>query len=146
MGDAARSGALIDLKSEVLQSGQYVGRSLESYAYETGLWAMPIDAASQAAVVRPDLLPEPPRTLNEVTELAERGLVGLSLAVPHAFMTYLRVVFDRQAHCCAPDYDGARRQEYAIETPWVSRRRHPVKPAGAPSLRKCRRDKYLEKT
>lgn len=98
MGDAKESEALVDLQAhlepEVLDSlrTSFVGRSFESYEYGGGLWALPIDAASQAVVYRPDLLDGPaPRSFAEVTELGRQGGLGLSLANPHAFMAYLGI-------------------------------------------------------
>lgn len=97
MGDAEKGGALADLQvhlePDVLDTlrRSYVGRSFESYEYG-GLWALPIDAASQVAVYRPDLLDGlAPKSFEEVTELGRRGGLGLSLANPHAFMAYLGI-------------------------------------------------------
>ena len=51
-----------------------VGPSWESYRYQGGIWALPIDAATQVASYRPDLLQQlnaaPPRTLDDVLRLA----------------------------------------------------------------------------
>lgn len=98
MGDATNSKALVDLQAhldpEVLDilRTSFVGHSFESYEYGGGLWALPIDAASQASVYRPDLLGGTvPRSFAEVTELGRRGGLGLSLANPHTFMAYLGI-------------------------------------------------------
>lgn len=98
MGDAGKSKALVDLQAhlepEVLDilRTSFIGCSFESYEYGGGLWALPIDAASQAAVCRPDLLDGPaPKNFQQVSELGRRGGLGLSLANPHAFMAYLGI-------------------------------------------------------
>jgi len=53
-----------------------VGPSWQSYWYDGGLWALPIDAATQVASYRPDLLaifrPEPPKTFKQVLELGKQ--------------------------------------------------------------------------
>ena len=53
-----------------------VGPSWQSYWYAGGLWALPIDAATQVASYRPDLLAnvwtEPPQTLGQVLELGKQ--------------------------------------------------------------------------
>jgi multiple sugar transport system substrate-binding protein len=62
VGFAARHDALVDL-APFLTSGEQetfaadsVGPSWESYWYAGGLWALPIDAATQVASYRPELL------------------------------------------------------------------------------------------
>ena len=54
---------------------QSVGRSHESYAHQGHQYGLASDAAAQVAVYRPDLLPDPPRTWDEVLELAREGRV-----------------------------------------------------------------------
>ncbi|MCR9136993.1 MAG: extracellular solute-binding protein [Alphaproteobacteria bacterium] len=98
MGDAAKDRILVDLHSHLEPDSldglrtSYVGLSFESYEYDGGLWALPVDAASQAAVYRSDLMDGPvPKNFAEVTELGRRGGLGMSLANPHAFMAYLGI-------------------------------------------------------
>ena len=52
-------------------------------------WAIPIDAATQVSVFRPDLLPGPPGDWSEVPALARRHRTALCLGGPHAFLTLL---------------------------------------------------------
>ena len=83
VGYAAAHGALVNLApflsdAEKLQmAADSVGPSWESYWYSGGLWAFPIDAATQVASYRPDLLqqlfPEVPRTFDDVLTLARRA-------------------------------------------------------------------------
>ncbi|MEJ1156718.1 ABC transporter substrate-binding protein [Prosthecomicrobium sp. N25] len=54
-----------------------VGASWPSYAYRGGIWALPLDAATQVSSSRPDLMAalgaEPPRTFDEVLALGRRA-------------------------------------------------------------------------
>jgi multiple sugar transport system substrate-binding protein len=51
------------------------GRSHQSYHYAGHQWALAIDAACQVSARRPDLLPEPPASWDDVIELSRRGRV-----------------------------------------------------------------------
>ena len=70
----------------------YVGASLASYRYDGHLWALPVDAASQVAIYRPDLLDEPlPADWSQVVALGARArATGRRLALaalnPHGFL------------------------------------------------------------
>ncbi len=93
LGDAILSGALQPLDGllppAVLRDVQdhSVGLSAASYEAEHRTWALPLDAATQVAAVRPDLLGEPPATWDEVVRCASTHSVALSLAGPHAFLS-----------------------------------------------------------
>jgi multiple sugar transport system substrate-binding protein len=54
-----------------------VGRSWPSYEYKGGIWALPIDAATQVSSYRPDLLRAldavPPKTFEDVLTLGRRA-------------------------------------------------------------------------
>jgi multiple sugar transport system substrate-binding protein len=81
VGFAAANKVLVDLSpllsdAEKLRFAQdSVGPSWETYWYNGGLWAFPIDAATQVASYRPDLMsklsPEPPATLASVVQLGQ---------------------------------------------------------------------------
>ena len=94
LGDAIATGALQPLDTvfpaeflaEVARGA--VGPSAASYTLEGHLWALPLDAATQVAVSVPELVPTAPRTWAEVADLATVAPVGLSLAGPHAFLSY----------------------------------------------------------
>src|SRR3984957_10865322 len=83
VGFAAAHDALVDLtpylsEAEKLHyAADSVGPSWQSYCYLDGLWALPIDAATQVASYRPDLLrvlsPAVPATFNDVLELGEKS-------------------------------------------------------------------------
>jgi multiple sugar transport system substrate-binding protein len=93
VGFAAAHGALVDLASSISEAEKHrfaadsVGPSWESYWYGGGLWALPIDAATQVASYRPDLLlalsPAVPDTLDGVLELGKKARkAGKCIVVP----------------------------------------------------------------
>lgn len=92
-GDIFRDGLFQPVPLD-LAAADFVGPSLESYRYAGGLWGVPIDGATQAAVCRPDLLARHgtvPATWNEVVQLGARvraqgQWLGLALANPHGFL------------------------------------------------------------
>ena len=93
LGDAITQGALQPL-DDVLPgalladlASNSVGPSFASYSAEGRLWALPLDAATQVAAVRADLVDHTPATWDEVRDLARRTPVALSLAGPHAFLS-----------------------------------------------------------
>lgn len=51
------------------------GRSHHSYSYAGHQWALAVDAACQVSARRPDRLPEPPASWDEVIELSRHGRV-----------------------------------------------------------------------
>ncbi|HEY1105802.1 MAG TPA: hypothetical protein VGE78_06610 [Agromyces sp.] len=65
-----------------------VGPSLASYRLDGELWALPLDAATQVAVMLPERVRSAPRTWAEVLELSYREPVALSLAGPHALLGF----------------------------------------------------------
>ncbi|MFP5226195.1 MAG: ABC transporter substrate-binding protein [Acidobacteriota bacterium] len=94
--DAAEAQALLPLDQFIAapfmqdQAQHSVGPSYLSYLHDGHLWALPIDAAAPVSGWRPDLLPQPPSTWDEVLELARAGRVALP-AIPidslmHFFM------------------------------------------------------------
>ena len=93
VGFAAAHSALVDLApciSEVEKlhfAADSVGPSWESYWYGGGLWAFPVDAATQVASYRPDLLlalsPAVPNTFDDVLKLGKKARkAGKYIAVP----------------------------------------------------------------
>lgn len=93
LGDALASGCLQPLDqlfgAAELQSwaDAAVGPSAASYVMEGRPWALPLDAATQVAASRPDLVGDAPRTWGDAVALADGGLVAPSLAGPHAFLS-----------------------------------------------------------
>lgn len=70
-----------------------VGPSFGSYRYAGHQWALPLDAAAQICVVRPDLMGgrPPPATWQEVAGLARETPLALVLGGPHALLTLLAI-------------------------------------------------------
>ncbi|MET0497326.1 MAG: extracellular solute-binding protein [Steroidobacteraceae bacterium] len=66
-----------------------IGPCLSSYRYAGKLWALPLDAATQVMAYRTDLIDAPvPQTWDAVVALSERVPVTLSLAGPHAALSF----------------------------------------------------------
>lgn len=66
-----------------------IGPCLSSYKYEGQHWALPLDAATQVMAYRADLIDgKPPVTWDEVVALSERVPVALSVAGPHAALSF----------------------------------------------------------
>ena len=97
LGDALATDSLRPLDdlfdAEQLRAWEQaaIGPALDSYRMAGRLWALPLDAATQVSARRPDLVPEAPTMWTEVEQLAERGLLALSLAGPHAFLSLCSV-------------------------------------------------------
>lgn len=67
-----------------------IGPCLSSYRYAGRHWALPLDAATQVMACRPERLDEAlPRTWDEVAAVAGRRPVALSLAGPHAILSFM---------------------------------------------------------
>ena len=99
-GDIAESGVFLPLEDALADAlgadSRYVGPSLATYRYGGHIWGAPIDAATQHAVTRPDLLeaagePVPESWGDAVAlgnRLARRGLkLGMAVETPHAILT-----------------------------------------------------------
>lgn len=71
-----------------------VGPTWASYTVAGRPWAVPIDAATQVSVFRPDRLAAAPRDWAEVPAFARQHRTALCLGGPHSFLTLLAM--------CAP--------------------------------------------
>jgi multiple sugar transport system substrate-binding protein len=97
LGEALRAGCLRPLEElftpeELARWGAgSIGPTMRSYTMDGRQWALPLDAATQVAATRTDLAGEPPATWDEVRGLARHAPVALSLAGPHAFLTFASV-------------------------------------------------------
>jgi multiple sugar transport system substrate-binding protein len=74
-------------------AAQTIGPCMSSYRYAGRYWALPLDAATQVMAARGDLVEETlPVTWADVERLsAKTGKVALSLAGPHAILSYLAI-------------------------------------------------------
>jgi len=99
VGEAVATGCIVPLEdvfgSEVIADIERatIGPCLSSYRFAGRHWALPLDAATQVTALRPDLLKDPvPATWDEVVALSRKtGKVALSLAGPHAILSYLSI-------------------------------------------------------
>jgi multiple sugar transport system substrate-binding protein len=98
-GLIAATRCLLPLDALIAETGgdRYVGPSLESYRYQGRIWALPIDAACQVAVSRPDLMAAlgaaPPADWQSLLALgAQASRKGWKLAIGlkgvHSLMTF----------------------------------------------------------
>ncbi|MFB7918380.1 ABC transporter substrate-binding protein [Streptomyces sp. NPDC056061] len=94
LGDALEADALRPL-DEVLPAtvveewrATTVGAAARSYTLDGRLWAAPLDVATQVAALNRASVSEPPRTWDEALELSGTVPAALSLAGPHALLTY----------------------------------------------------------
>lgn len=106
LGDAVAGNCLEPLESlfgdaDIAQwKAQSIGNSFSSYRYAGKHWALPLDAASQVAAARTDLIDGPiPKTWEEVLVFARNQRVCLSLAGPHAVLSLFSLA---AAHGNAP--------------------------------------------
>lgn len=96
VGEAVEAGCLVPLEDvfaahELAQIGAAsIGPSLSSYHYAGKHWALPLDAATQVMAYRPDLA-DPVSNWDDVLVEAEKGGVALSLAGPHAALSFLSI-------------------------------------------------------
>ena len=99
LGEALALGSLQPLDAVVgperiaAWASESVGPSFSSYSAGGSQWALPLDAATQVAVQKPRLLggAAVPETWDEVDALSRRVPVALSLAGPHAFLTFASI-------------------------------------------------------
>ena len=118
-GDIAASQCLLPvdeiLKTEPRQA--FVGPSLQTYVYAGKTWAVPVDAACQVAVSRPDLMARlAARAPNDWAQLLELGSSaarhGLKLAIGlrgvHSLMTFFTLCANAGRPCAtSPDQSFA---------------------------------------
>ncbi len=96
VGEAVEAGCLMPLEDVFGADGlkslgeASIGPSLSSYLYAGRHWALPLDAATQVMAYRPDLV-DPVTSWDEVEALAAEGGVALSLAGPHAALSFLSI-------------------------------------------------------
>jgi multiple sugar transport system substrate-binding protein len=113
VGFAAAHGALVDLAPSLSEAekshfaADSVGPSWQSYWYSGGLWALPIDAATQVASYRPDLFQElslpVPDTFDDVVELGKKARkAGKHIIVPACPTDAISLLFTLSANLGYP--------------------------------------------
>lgn len=70
-----------------------VGPSYASYHYAGKQWALPLDAATQVCAVNPEIIEEDlwPHTWSDVLDLSDQYPISLSLAGPHALLSFFSI-------------------------------------------------------
>jgi multiple sugar transport system substrate-binding protein len=113
LGEAVADHCLVEL-DEVFPAGELeelcrlaVGPSSRSYNLGYKQWAMPIDAATQVSVVRPDLVTARPLDWETVLGLASKVPTALCLGGPHAFLMFAAI-------CLALGTEPARHEEVFV--------------------------------
>ena len=94
LGEAVRDGALLPL-DEVFSGPELagwqtasVGASYGSYVLGGRPWALPLDAAAQVAVARPDLMDVRPASWAQACQAARDHRTALCLGGPHALLMF----------------------------------------------------------
>lgn len=111
-GDIAASRCLLPLDDILSGDARkaFIGPSLESYAYDGHAWAVPVDAACQVAVSRPDLMAKlgatPPKDWAALLDLgrgASRHGVKLAIGLRgvHSLMTFFTLCANLGQPCAA---------------------------------------------
>jgi multiple sugar transport system substrate-binding protein len=97
LGEAVSDGALRPLEA-LLSDAELAacadvsaGRSYASYHLGEHQWALPIDAAAQVAMCRPDLLDERPSSWQDACRTARRHRTAVCLGGPHALLMFSAV-------------------------------------------------------
>lgn len=129
MGRVANSGCLLPLGSSLaLQDGDFVGPSLATYRMAGEIWSVPVDAACQVAVSRPDLMARlgghVPRDWQQLLRLGhearQRGLwLAIGLKGVHSLMTFFTLMANLGRPCAIdpaePLFDaGAAREALGL--------------------------------
>ena len=120
VGFAAAHDALVDLAPFINEAQKLhfaadsLGPSWQSYWYGGGLWAFPLDAATQVASYRPDLLralsPAVPDTLDDVLHLGEKARsAGKYIVVPACPTDAISLFFTLSANLGYPIAEESER-------------------------------------
>jgi multiple sugar transport system substrate-binding protein len=120
VGFAATHGVFVDLSPSLKEAEKLrfaadsVGPSWQSYWYGGGLWALPIDAATQVSSYRPDLLQAlssaVPATFNDVLELGEKARkVAKHIVVPACPTDAISLFFTLSANLGYPLFEEGER-------------------------------------
>ena len=108
MGTVATSKCLLPLNDVADDPALFVGPSLETYRKNGDVWALPVDAACQVAVSRPDLLQaldtEVPADWADLMQLGERARregqwLSIGLKGVHSLMTFYTLMANLGTPC-----------------------------------------------
>jgi len=97
LGEALRDGSLRPL-DELFSARELagwraaaIGASFDSYQLGGSQWALPLDAAAQVSVCRPDLLDERPASWADACRIAAEQRSVLCLGGPHALLMFAAI-------------------------------------------------------
>jgi len=105
VGFISREGCLLALdqvgrEKELAELAcQSLGGSHETYQYDGRQWALAIDAATQVACYRPDLIQQAPTRWSEVIELARQGKVLWPVKPVDSLMSFFTLAANRGTPC-----------------------------------------------
>ncbi len=114
VGEAVTADCLVPLEDlfEIAEiagwSAAVAGPSLASYRYSGKHWALPLDAATQVMAYRRDSIALPPIEWAQLPAFAEDHAVALSLAGPHAILSF-------QSICGALGFEPAAPREVFMD-------------------------------
>ncbi|MBX3582393.1 MAG: extracellular solute-binding protein [Rhizobiaceae bacterium] len=125
MGSVAASGSLAPLdRIEGLSDAMFVGPSLRTYRMDGKFWALPVDAACQVAVSRPDLMKtlgaEPPGNWDGLLALGAKARrqamhLAIGLAGVHSLMTFFTLMANLGAPCAVVREEALADRDVARE-------------------------------
>jgi multiple sugar transport system substrate-binding protein len=109
-GEIAAANCLLPVDDVIAASGsdRYVGPSLASYTYRDHCWALPIDAACQVAVSRPDMMAAldatAPKDWSALLELGAKARrrhwsLAIGLRGVHSLMTFFTLAANLGKPC-----------------------------------------------
>lgn len=97
LGDAIQHDCLVPL-DEIFDPVELqtwadaaIGETFSSYRMGGRQWALPLDAATQVLICAPALADEPMETWDDIVSLSDEVSVALSLAGPHAALSFFSI-------------------------------------------------------
>jgi multiple sugar transport system substrate-binding protein len=123
LGEAVAAGCLVPVDDVLgtdalaaVEAGA-VGATAASYAYAGRTYALPLDAATQVQALQPALLGDRPAPASwpEVLQLAAEHPLALSLAGPHALLTFFSICAGLAATPLAGNGDAPVPAELGVE-------------------------------
>jgi multiple sugar transport system substrate-binding protein len=121
LGEATRDGALLPL-DEVFGEQELaawrtgsVGASYDSYVLGGRPWALPLDAAAQVAVARPDLMEARPASWEQACQAARTHPTALCLGGPHALLMFSAICLAAGAGPARDDATAGDHRSFVAE-------------------------------
>ena len=140
----AASGSLPPLNDiDGLSREQFVGPSLDTYRMKGTLWALPVDAACQVAVSRPDLMStlgsEAPKSWTELIALGAKARrkamrLAIGLAGVHSLMTFFTLCANLGTPCATAQEEPFADRAHCARGAWPNARIARILPARSARL------------